>query len=571
LEQTDLETLITALSRNLQRMAWPSAISHYTDTVPIPAAVALVNQMSSRSMGGRVLLGLGERRSALVVDDGLGTGAVTLAREYHQVHALYTSPPALEIARARAEYLQVSNIQFVLSTGLDDLSAVPFDLDCAVVNCLDSKSITGAFCRQIFEHLKSGGSLLLTVEERSVFAARSMFVLYQRLRSHFRYLDVFTYDRGLTNSFELRPVLQSAFRKHSMVKQLALAFASNAFACVARKQVDQKSLLEEIRSVLGGSHRLALRWERLFFANPAGMTAIGRAIGTGRLSIIRVPLSDQAKAQHRRNSDNLQALARRGCETFEVPKLLACEAIHGYTFSAESAVTGKTIDTFNVDDEQTFRRLWAAAVDALESFHVRTAARRVLSGDAFDELVDGPLNAACKALSHQNGAENLGDISRSIRSELKGALLPSVFMHGDYTFDNMRFERGGEKVSGVFDWDLAAPAGLPLLDLLYFFVSNAMKRTGLGPNRVFRDKCVLLNFDAAEQAALLRYCRSLDLNPNLIRPLALLTWMYHIGVRTISPEPYEYCRGYWAETLCAIQGTATAVDPVVRVSGGASA
>ena len=53
---------------------------------------------------------------------------------------------------------------------------------------------------------------------------------------------------------------------------------------------------------------------------------------------------------------------------------------------------------------------------------------------------------------------------------------PLVCMHGDFKIENVMYDQRSGALTGVIDWELSMPKGLPLLDLLYLLAFNRMIR-----------------------------------------------------------------------------------------------
>jgi hypothetical protein len=543
-------TLSPLLDR-LKALPWPEALSEYTNSLPyVPSGLPLCCEMARRHAGIRLLVSANSRRSALVVDGGLGTITIALAGEYQRVYALYTDAHLLKVAQARIRHLGISNVQFLVTESLHDFQDFPENLDCAIWSPVTNEPVPQPFLKLIFDRLGPEGTLFISLETgRHALSIRKCLWLFrfnQTLRQHFPKVCVFGYDRGLHDSFELRELSGPA----PAAARMARICTSRAVGYVASKRAHTRSFLECIQHEVQQSFRTPLRWERIFFANPAGMTVIARRGDTTDRIIVRIPLSSEAQAQHQRNYQNLQILSLRAINGLNTPQPFAYGESNGYSYSVETAVPGISISARQLRNDHSYRKVLAAATTAILSLHLETRRHRTLSADHLIRLVEGPLALASTVLTGQTGAEYLPQIAAAIRTGLQGAAIPLVFMHGDYTVDNVRFLNGA--VSGVFDWDLGSPCGLPLLDLLYLIVSSELIRSHGNIAEAFARKCVLLDLDDTERTQVRRYCSALGIGSDLVRPLALLTWIYHVGVRTLNPEPYNYWRTFWTSTLHAV-------------------
>lgn len=127
-------------------------------------------------------------------------------------------------------------------------------------------------------------------------------------------------------------------------------------------------------------------------------------------------------------------------------------------------------------------------------------------------------------------ADELQTWDEPLRACVMGAVLPTVWMHGDYKVENVMYEQRHRKLTGVIDWELARGPGLPLLDPLYLLIYNRQIR---GEDRfqcigdiLWRDRC-----NAVEREQLRRYAERVGIAEHLRPALGAMFVMHHFGCR----------------------------------------
>ncbi|AHG38990.1 ArsR family transcriptional regulator [Pseudomonas syringae CC1557] len=105
-------------------------------------------------------LSFGAQATALEVGPGDGGFLPELARRFRQVVAMDNSPAMLELARGVCERKALANVELRLADALNDSKV---SADCVVLNMvLHHFAAPAEALRQLAEHVKPGGSLLVT-------------------------------------------------------------------------------------------------------------------------------------------------------------------------------------------------------------------------------------------------------------------------------------------------------------------------------------------------------------------------------------------------------------------------
>ncbi|RMV77189.1 ArsR family transcriptional regulator [Pseudomonas caricapapayae] len=105
-------------------------------------------------------LSFGAQGTALEVGPGDGGFLPELARRFRQVIAMDNSPVMLDLARGVCERKSLANVELRLADALTDAKV---SADCVVLNMvLHHFAVPAEALRQLAEHVKPGGSLLVT-------------------------------------------------------------------------------------------------------------------------------------------------------------------------------------------------------------------------------------------------------------------------------------------------------------------------------------------------------------------------------------------------------------------------
>jgi hypothetical protein len=246
--------------------------------------------------------------------------------------------------------------------------------------------------------------------------------------------------------------------------------------------------------------------------------------------ILRVAVGLGA-AQIERNATALQAL-ERGVLPPEVegrlPRLLAVDREGLAQWSVERLQPGvrprPSLSPALLDQAIDFLiALHGAGEEAVEPRLLREAAKTVL----------GVCGSASAARLHEL-VERVDDV-------LAG--LPRGFSHGDFFSGNLLAE--GDRLTGVLDWDAAAPGGLPLTDLLHLLLTHSAygRDDEWGAAVVQR----LLPLARAEgDAAVRRYVRAVGIpaDARTLESLVAAYWLEYVA-HQLRAHPDRYRQQRW--------------------------
>ncbi len=118
------------------------------------------------------------------------------------------------------------------------------------------------------------------------------------------------------------------------------------------------------------------------------------------------------------------------------------------------------------------------------------------------------------------------ELVTEIRSRLDGRAVPSAYSHGNFWPGNVLYDTDNT-LTGVIDWDGAAAASLPVVDLIYFLVRTHSLVRGGSFGEGFADWMDAPSLPLLD-GCLTRHCQDLAIPLDLIVPLSYCSWIQHL-------------------------------------------
>jgi len=207
-----------------------------------------------------------------------------------------------------------------------------------------------------------------------------------------------------------------------------------------------------------------------------------------------------------RRRTELAALQRLRAARLSIDPLLprvAREVDHGrHPLFEYEAFAGTTIDL----STPGFDELMERAFRVLCEFNRGSLERRALTAEEIAALVSRPL--AIAAARYPAATPGIARLRSALEAALTGRVVPLTWQHGDYKLENLVFAAGDRAVRAIIDWELAAPRGPALVDLLYLL---AYAEITLGAENdilpVVRGCMLTDHWRPASRALLERYAR----------------------------------------------------------------
>ena len=230
-----------------------------------------------------------------------------------------------------------------------------------------------------------------------------------------------------------------------------------------------------------------------------------------------------------------------------LPAVLATGEVDGRAYTITNFLPGTDARLLMLDSAA--RRRWLrTAVAAIEPLHRETAVIKTIDETILARWVDDPLkylqawNDSRPRFLRFNTA--LGQLKSELYESLAGRKLPISWIHGDFHPGNLLTTPDGARITGILDWDRAAPDELPLLDRVHLLLfarrlaqggelgdAVAALLSGPGWTADERDLLTVPGYPAAGDAG-------------WDRAVILLTWLRHVATN-LALETGGYRRKYW--------------------------
>jgi hypothetical protein len=279
---------------------------------------------------------------------------------------------------------------------------------------------------------------------------------------------------------------------------------------------------------------------------------LGTAASEQARVALKLPLTEDARRSLERHQQVITALhERQTLASFGalLPHALAWGRHEGQLYYLETALPGKSAQEL-LGRPELVRALQSDAACALQLLQEGSVQRRLVDEACFMRLAGTDLalleelaGGWPEAMLLQRKLDRLGEL---LRCELQGRELPLTWIHGDFWLGNLLACSEGSTLSGVIDWDRAAPDELPLHDQLHLLVytRKLARNTELGEE--IAGYLLPASFETHERALLDAAMARLTM-PNteaFLRAAALLYWLRFVGAN-LSRYPARRSDGKW--------------------------
>jgi hypothetical protein len=152
-----------------------------------------------------------------------------------------------------------------------------------------------------------------------------------------------------------------------------------------------------------------------------------------------------------------------------IPKPILLDDYSGHKILIESYLPGKQIASFVFNMYR--RRYCLEVIKWITNFHLHTVTEVILNSQSINEYFNFYLVSYGNNDPDNHLVGKYLEEQASIVSQWQGIKLPLVCVHGDINTRNSLVEKGCIK---VVDWELSKQRGLPLIDILHFFITYLM-------------------------------------------------------------------------------------------------
>jgi aminoglycoside phosphotransferase (APT) family kinase protein len=211
-----------------------------------------------------------------------------------------------------------------------------------------------------------------------------------------------------------------------------------------------------------------------------------------------------------------------------VPTPRASGILGGFRYRVDTALGGR-VTLGGLAEPSSRRRLLEAAAEAIHALHQVTATEVELDDRRGAGWIDGPVDDVLRHGGAPGRERGLREVAEELRAALAGRRLHVGWVHGDYWPGNLLFDGDAPLLRGIVDWDAAAPAELPALDLLHLVLYTRRLTSGRELGEIVRHHLRGGGWPVDEVRLLDRYgawSHESALSP---RQLLLLYWLRHVA------------------------------------------
>jgi aminoglycoside phosphotransferase (APT) family kinase protein/SAM-dependent methyltransferase len=249
--------------------------------------------------------------------------------------------------------------------------------------------------------------------------------------------------------------------------------------------------------------------------------------------IVRLPLESKAAATCARQHDALECLAADQRIPQELRRLfpapIARGQLDGQTYFAETGLRGELGRIYYSRSEKRFDQAIVNAAKVLRLLRRATEVPTRIDDAQFHRLCGGWLDELRGVVRDQSRGA-LDTIDAFLRDTLLGTTQPLGWHHGDYDFANVLYGPD-DRVTGILDFEVFDPLGLPLLDLLVLVARRPIREQGFAFGTLFVKAILEGNLPPLEKQIVEKERQTLGIDDRLYRALALCCWLNHLQLR----------------------------------------
>jgi hypothetical protein len=269
-----------------------------------------------------------------------------------------------------------------------------------------------------------------------------------------------------------------------------------------------------------------------------GMAVFGMGSGTDAAVLRMAPGGQQRLQRELQVLQHLAGLSLPPALVRLMPRCLAAGSVGDYDYVVDAALPGRSAHL--LVGQPVWPELQAEAFAAADLLHRSTAREVLVDEPLLARWVEEPLAVVERISSRLPGAarqDRVALLRKTLRDGLVGRRVLASWVHGDFWPGNLLADESG--LSGIVDWDLAAPDELAVHDYLHLLLSCERDVSGLELGDIV---CRLAApghvWTPAEQAVLDACSWVFPDGPPTGRVLVLLHWLRHVAAVSVQQQSY---------------------------------
>jgi Ser/Thr protein kinase RdoA (MazF antagonist) len=263
--------------------------------------------------------------------------------------------------------------------------------------------------------------------------------------------------------------------------------------------------------------------------------AVGPAAGPA--AIVKIPHASHSPAALGRQLLAVTQLAARP-DLSEFTELLPSPIAQGRVartyYSVEQALPGVEASAALTRRDADISALLSTAAEAIGRLHSKTGAEVDINSQLLDCWINRRLDIVVRAGGSPDKAARLAE---TLQRAFSGRRLSVSWIHGDFHLGNVLTTPSFDRVTGLIDWEWAAPQELPAHDVVYLLLHARMIGRGRELGTTLRE--VLRAGWERSEITILRSAGIVGPKDVVVAEEVLrLVWLRHVAMNLIQDPGY---------------------------------
>lgn len=423
----------------------------------------ILNELSLRHTAWAGLINRESIDTAIVIETGLGATVESLSSIVKKVYAVYLEADKMDLVRKRINNDNVSHILLsdfhmhpvvdsdrALFVAYNDKGSREFDKICT--NIVNEKNIKYYY---YINSAKSSYYFQRNLQINKNSQDNSIPSIYH-IEGSIR--DPFKLTSSENKILQFGKLKYFIYRLYIMVANMYIAttnlnFNESFFCAVANIFFNKDSY--KIHDII--------------FIKPNGALLV--VSHSNKEYMLRITSDSLGKKRLSSNNLTLGELKKLGCSY--CPEIYKELSVRDYNCSAEERISGRNINSRDLNTPLKRTMVYKQAVDILINIHTRSMCRTTINAEIYEKVIGNSISKAANNLSNKYNII-LDNVDEYLKSCLLEQSLPLVLSHGDFSADNLMI--CDDKITGVIDWEYSKSNNLPFVDLVFFSVMYTKKQ-----------------------------------------------------------------------------------------------